>query len=58
LTFFFVSWIKYQQATSRKILTSNKQQAKKRRAGTSARPGKAERPEATSTCAYKIYLIK
>jgi len=27
LAFFFLSWTKYQQATSGKILTSNKQQA-------------------------------
>jgi len=69
LAFFFLSWTKYQQATSGKILTSNKQQAEKRRAGTSARSGQAEGPGAsregtrskgpgaTSTCAYKIYLI-
>jgi len=82
LAFFFGSWIKYQQATSGKTpgpvpdresgkqLNSNKQQAEKRRAGTSARSGRAEGPGAsregtrskgpgaTSTCVYKIYLIK
>jgi len=44
-------------------LNINKQQAKninKQQATSNkrARPGKAEGPEATSTCAYKIYLIK